>query len=126
MQLMLTLSNNGKWELSEIIFKSNLIKPKISRRGKSLVYSDDDGCFQWTRAVKACCLLVVGTKLSLIKNEKNIFFMQGSSGSVSASLFQNMKNHSLVKIFILQQKKLDTQILYMRYCNLKKKFRIKI
>lgn len=86
MLLKLCFTNTPNWELSEIIFGALNKTPKIARRGKSLVYRDDDGCFQWTRAVKALALLAVGTKLLCDRNSPNIFFIQGSAGSHAASL----------------------------------------
>ena len=57
---------------------------RTARRGKGLVFTDDSGSFQWTRAVKAFALLGVGTRLALASNSR--FHLRGAHGSPAASL----------------------------------------
>jgi hypothetical protein len=71
-------------QLTEIVFSPQPDDMRVARRGKGLVYSDDQASFQWTKAVKAFAQLAVGTKLAILSDTP--FELEGEHGSASASL----------------------------------------
>lgn len=71
-------------ELAEIVFTPVPGDERVARRGKGLVFTDDQASFQWTKAVKAFALLFVGTKLAQLSDTP--FELTGQHGSAAASL----------------------------------------
>lgn len=86
MQLSLWLSKRPQCELVQVRFERAGKAPKNSYRGKSLMYQNDAGLFQWTAAVKAFAMLALGTRAAIIAGNKSSFSLSGEHGSPAAAL----------------------------------------
>jgi hypothetical protein len=86
MQLSLWLSRTPHVELVQVRFGRFGKTPRDSYRGKSLMYQNDAGLFQWTAAVKAFTVLTLATKGMLLSGKNEPYVLSGEQGSPAAAL----------------------------------------
>jgi hypothetical protein len=87
MELTLWFERNRACELVQVRFQRSQSSPRTSYRGKALAFERDAGLFQWSAAVKAFSILVVGTKAALpTKDVSQLYVLEGEGGSLAATL----------------------------------------
>ncbi len=86
MNLSLFFQKGTSIELGEMEFAGATGHPRLCRRGKLPFANDQSGNFQWSSAVKAFALLVVGARLGIADNKRKSYVLSGEANSAAASL----------------------------------------
>ena len=84
MKIVLTFSSDEAPVLTSVAFQRDGHEPRLLLRGKQIAAQYADGTFQWSRAVRALALLLVGSVV--FQHEKSPYVLSGEKGSSAASL----------------------------------------